>query len=259
MQVQDRITDRSFLSWLGGKSLLADKIIPLIPEHRCYVEVFAGAAWLLFKKSESKVEIINDINLDLVTLYRVVKHHLDEFVRYFRWALVARDEFERLKKEEASALTDIQRAARFFYLTRVSYGSMGKRFAPSTTQPAKLNLLRLEEQLSAAHLRLARVYIENKPYAELIDRYDRPHTFFYVDPPYFGCEDYYGGGIFERDDFTRLAEQLSRIRGRFILSINDTKEVRAIFRGFRVREVTTTYTVRGAKRVRELLVTNYAP
>ena len=87
------VAGKSFLSWVGGKSLLANKIIPKIPEHTCYCEVFAGAAWLLFKKEESKTEIINDINSDLVTLYRVVKHHLDEFVRYLRWILVARDEF----------------------------------------------------------------------------------------------------------------------------------------------------------------------
>ncbi len=91
MLTQERITDRSFLSWLGGKSLLADKIVPLMPPHHCYVEVFAGAAWLLFKKPESRVEVINDINLDLVTLYRVVKNHLDEFVRYLRWILVSRE------------------------------------------------------------------------------------------------------------------------------------------------------------------------
>lgn len=121
---------------------------------------------------------------------------------------------------------------------------------------ANLNPLRLEEQLSAAHLRLARVYIENKPYAELIERYDRPQTFFYVDPPYYGCENDYGDGIFERDDFGRLADQFGRVKGRFIMSINDTKEVRAIFRGFRIREVTTTYVVRGRKTVKELLVMN---
>jgi DNA adenine methylase len=86
------------LSWVGGKSRLAERIIPLIPDHACYCEVFAGAAWLLFKKPESKSEVINDINVDLVTLYRVVQHHLEEFVRYFRWALVARDEFQRLHR-----------------------------------------------------------------------------------------------------------------------------------------------------------------
>jgi len=60
----------SFLSYMGGKSLLTKKIIPLIPQHQCYCEVFSGAAWLLFRKEESEVEIINDINSDLVTLYR---------------------------------------------------------------------------------------------------------------------------------------------------------------------------------------------
>jgi len=80
---------KSFLSYVGGKSLLAPKIIPRIPSHHCYCEVFAGAAWVLFRKEESPVEIINDINADLVTLYRVVKNHLDEFIRYLRWLLAA--------------------------------------------------------------------------------------------------------------------------------------------------------------------------
>ncbi|MBF0457602.1 MAG: DNA adenine methylase [Nitrospirae bacterium] len=90
---------KSFLSYLGGKSLLTKQIIPKMPEHTCYCEVFAGAAWMLFKKEESQVEIINDINHDLVTLYRVVKHHLDEFARYFRHILIARDEFDRFLSE----------------------------------------------------------------------------------------------------------------------------------------------------------------
>ncbi len=81
---------KSFLSYLGGKSLLTGKIMPLIPAHVCYCEVFAGAAWLLFKKEESEVEILNDINSDLVTLYRVIKNHLDEFIRYLRWILISR-------------------------------------------------------------------------------------------------------------------------------------------------------------------------
>ena len=95
---------KSPLSWVGGKSLLAAKILPLAPAHTCYVEVFAGAAWMLFKKPESKAEVINDINVDLVTLYRVVQHHLDEFVRYFKWMLVAREEFERLRRVDAATL-----------------------------------------------------------------------------------------------------------------------------------------------------------
>jgi DNA adenine methylase len=197
---------KAILSWMGGKARLAERIVPLIPPHRCYCEVFAGAAWLLFRKAESKSEVINDINRDLVTLYRVVQNHLDEFVRYFRWVLVSRDEFRRLLDVEPATLTDVQRAARFYYLMKCGFSSKvgSTSFGISTHGPAKLNLLRIEEELSAAHLRLARVYVENRPFGEILELYDRPHTFFYVDPPYYGCEDDYGKGIFARSDFRVL-------------------------------------------------------
>jgi DNA adenine methylase len=224
MTIEYNPKGKSFISWIGGKSLLAKQIVPLMPEHTCYCEVFAGAGWVLFRKSPSQAEVINDINRDLVTLYRVIKHHMDEFVRYFRWILVARDEFERFKAENPDSLTDIQRAVRFFYLVKTSHGSRTAKptFGTSTTSPPRINLLRLEEDLSAAHLRLARVVVENLHYSAFIERYDREHTFFYLDPPYFECEDYYGKGIFGRDDFGRLRDQLSGIKGRFLMSINDT-------------------------------------
>lgn len=252
---------RSFLSYLGGKSLLVKKIIPKIPEHTCYCEVFAGAAWLLFKKEESQVEIINDINGDLVTLYRVIKNHLEEFIRYLKWILVARDEFARFKAENPETLTDIQRAVRFYYLLRTSYGAriVNQTFNVSPTAPSRLNLLRMEEDLSEAHLRLSRVYIENMHYQKLIERFDRPETFFYIDPPYYGCENDYGAGIFDREDFARLRDVLSGIRGRFIMSINNVQEIRKLFGDFYIEEITTSYMMPGAhrqKKVVELLIRN---
>lgn len=255
---------KAFLSYLGGKSLLANKIIPKMPEHTCYCEVFAGAAWLLFKKDESQVEIINDVNADLVTLYRVIKNHLEEFVRYLKWILVSRDEFERFKVENPETLTDIQRAVRFYYLLRNGYSARIPKptFSISTLKRSNFNLLRLEEELSLAHLRLSRVYVENMPYQDLIPRFDRSHTLFYVDPPYWGCEDYYGRGIFSRDDFTRLRDILSSVQGKFILSINDVPEIRQLFKDFYIEEVPTTYLTAGAnkqKKVTELLIMNYLP
>ncbi|NPU85562.1 MAG: DNA adenine methylase [Syntrophaceae bacterium] len=252
----------SMLAYVGGKSLLSKQIIERILEHRCYCEVFAGAAWVLFKKEESRVEIINDINTDLVTLYRVVKHHLDEFIRYLRWLLVSREEFERFKEESPETLTDIQRAVRFYYLLRNGYAGriVSPVFNMAATGRPRFNLLRIEEDLSAAHLRLARVYIENLPYEKLITRVDKPFTFFYLDPPYYGFEDYYGPGIFKREDFNKLADVLRGIKGKFLLSINDTPEVRQIFKGFVLEEVTTSYTIAGGnhhKRAAELLIRNY--
>ena len=150
----------SFIAYLGGKSGLTKSIIPLMPEHTCYCEVFAGAAWLLFRKEPSKVEIINDINSDLVNLYRIIKNHLEEFIRYLKWILVAKDQFDLFKKENPESLTDIQRAVRFYFLLKSGYGSkvVDQYFSISTARKSNFNLLRIEEELSAAHLRLANVY-----------------------------------------------------------------------------------------------------
>jgi DNA adenine methylase len=254
----------SFLAYMGGKSLLAKKIITKIPDHNCYCEVFAGAAWLLFKKEESNVEIINDINTDLVTLYRVIKLHLEEFIRYLKWILVARDEFERFKLENPETLTDIQKAVRFYFLLKSGYVARieNPSFNIATTSRPRLNLLRIEEELSAVHLRLSRVYVENRPYDNIINRFDKPGTFFYCDPPYYGFEDYYGKGVFGRDDFQKLRDILNNIKGKFILSINDNEVIRKLYKGFNIEVVETTYMAGGAnkkKRVKELLIMNYQP
>jgi len=122
--------------------------------------------------------------------------------------------------------------------------------------------MRIEEELSAVHLRLSRVYVENMNYDLLIKRFDREGTFLYVDPPYYGCEDYYGDGIFSRDDFARLQAVLADIKGKFLMSINDKPDIRQIFKDFYIEEVQTTYLTAGAnkkKRVTELLISNYRP
>lgn len=255
---------RSFLAWVGGKSKLSRQVVELMPPHHTYVEVFAGAAWVLFRKSESRVEVLNDINGDLINLYRCVKYHLEEFVRQFKFSLVSRDEFQRLHRAVPDTLTDIQRAARYYYLLKAGYGGKAAEhcFSSGPSTKSRLNLLRIEEELSAAHLRLAQVTIERQPYAKIIERLDRPTTLFYLDPPYFGCEDYYGKGLFSRDDFERLALQMSTIKGKCIVSLNDTPEVRAIFKGFRLIAAPTKWSlgvVQGAplKTISELLIVNF--
>jgi DNA adenine methylase len=111
--------------------------------------------------------VLNDVNSDLVNLYRVVQHHLDEFVRQFRRALSSRELFGWLKATAPATLTDIQRASRFFYLQKLAFGGKveSRTFGTATTSPARLNLLRIEEELSAAHLRLHQVTVEHLDWA----------------------------------------------------------------------------------------------
>lgn len=94
-------------------------------------------------------------------------------------------------------------------------------------------------------------------YATIIRRYDsRPGTLFYCDPPYWGCTDDYGKNVFSPADFELLRASLEGIQGHFILSINDTPEVRAIFAGFTMEEVALNYRVSGrVTPARELIIT----
>lgn len=155
------------IPWPGGKRRLIKHLYPHFPAHEAYVEAFAGgAAALLMRPRPAPLEVLNDINSDLVCLYRCIRHHLDEFVRMFRWSLVSRQMFEWAAMERPETLTDIQRAARFYYLQRLAFGGkvQSQTFGVVAAGPGpRLNLLRIEEELSSVHLRLASVVIEHLP------------------------------------------------------------------------------------------------
>lgn len=90
------------IPWMGGKRRLAKHLLPMFPEHSCYVELFSGGAALFFMRPiPAKVEVLNDINGQLINLYRVVQHHFDEFVRQFEWTLTSRETFSCLQKHAA--------------------------------------------------------------------------------------------------------------------------------------------------------------
>ena len=254
-------TATPIVPWIGGKRRLARHILPLFPQHTCYVEPFCGAAALYFLKEPTKVEVINDVNGELVNLYRVVRHHLEEFVRQFKWALASRQIFKWLQITPEETLTDIQRAARFFYLQKMAFGGRvaSQNFGTATASPPKLNLLRLEEDLSAAHLRLSRTYIENLDWVDCIRKYDREHTLFYCDPPYWGTEGY--GTDFGLEQYPRMAELAKTIQGRMIISVNDIPEMRQAFDGLSIDRVDINYTVGGVGRSKdrkgELIIRNW--
>ncbi|EBV2761730.1 DNA adenine methylase [Salmonella enterica subsp. enterica serovar Weltevreden] len=243
--------------WIGGKRRLAKHILPLFPAHTCYVEPFCGAAALYFLKTPSKIEVINDINGELVNLYRVVKHHLEEFIRQFKWALVSRQIYKWLQDTPEETLTDIQRAARFYFLQKQAFGGKvaDHTFGTSTTSAPRFNLLRIEEELSMAHLRLSRTLIEHLDWHQCIERYDRPHTLFYCDPPYWGTEGY--GVEFGLENYDHMADLAHRIKGKMIISVNDIPEMRQVFKGLNIHSVEINYSLAGKGTPRrELIVSN---
>ncbi len=249
--------------YLGGKFRLSKRIVAKIEQiqHKIYAEPFVGMGGIFLRRTQiPKAEAINDINGELVNLYRIVQKHPEELCRSIKFRLAARQEFERLRKIPPETLTDIERAARFLYLQSVAFGGKvsGQAFGVSIDRPARFNFVKMQERIRAVAERLACVTIERMDFEKFITRYDTKDTLFYLDPPYWGNETDYGKDIFCRADFERLRDCLTGIKGRFILSLNDTSQVRELFKDFTIEQADVTYSINTKTDCKksELIITN---
>lgn len=256
----ERVTPLAGLApWIGGKRNLARRLVARIEAHphTCYAEPFIGMGGVFLRRSaRAESEAINDLARDVSNLFRIVQRHPDALFREIGWRIAARDDFARLVGTDPDTLTDVERAARFAFIQYNAYGGKPDHptFGCSALRRSRWDASRIERHLRAVSQRLSGVFIDRLPFAEFIRRWDRPTTLFYCDPPYWGCEDYYGPGLFGRDDFERLAAALRGIQGRFVVSINDRPEIRDLFAWARIDEEPVTYKVNGTKRVTELVI-----
>lgn len=235
------------IPWPGGKRRLAKKLLPLIESrpHTCYVEEFAGGASMFYLRRPAEVEVLNDVNGEVMNLYRVIKNHLDEFAKQFKFIVSSRLLFENHKDTPPHVLTDIQRAARFFYLQKLAFGGKvsSRVFGTSPSSPPRLNILRLEEDLTQAHLRLARAWIEDLSWNDCLAKWDRDYTLHFLDPPYYETEGY--GVPFDLEQYERIAASMAAMKGSALLTINDHPAMRRIFKGFKHDTVDIDYTIGG--------------
>ncbi|HEX8224509.1 MAG TPA: DNA adenine methylase [Allosphingosinicella sp.] len=241
---------RPAAGYIGGKRNLSRRLVALIGTmpHEIYAEVMVGMGGVFLRRDRRpRGEVINDWSEDVSNFFRILQRHYVPFMDMLRFQLTTRAGFERLMRTDPSTMTDLERAARFLYLQRLAFGGKvaGRNFGVTVSGPARFDVTKLGPVLEALHDRLAGVIIERLPWANFLTRYDRPGTLFYLDPPYYGCEGDYGEGMFTRADFTLMADRLRSLKGQFLLSLNDTPEVREIFAGFTFLEVETTYTVAG--------------
>lgn len=250
-------------AYIGGKRALSRELVTRISKipHRTYAEPFVGMGGVFLRRTEAApAEVINDISADVSNFFRVLQRHYVQFMDQLKFYVTARAEFDRMMAENPATLTDLERAARFLYLQRCAFGGKvrGRNFGVSVYEPGAFNVTRLAAQLDDLFVRLAGVIIERLPWQEFIRRYDKPETLFYLDPPYWGCEDDYGKGVFARADFALMADTLRQIDGRFILSVNDIPELRELFSWATIDTVNLTYTIGGgdnSKEVSELVIT----
>ena len=246
------------ISRMGGKSKLRNKIINMLPSHTTYIELFFGAGWVYFGKDKSKVEVINDIDKELINLFKIIKYHTPEIKRLLEYEFSGRDIFEEYKNSTLEHLTDIHRAIRFLYLINNSFAGKGKHFGYGTTKIPNQKIF-LTEYLNEIKERLNNTYVENLYFEKIIDKYDRNHSFFFCDPPYIETCGY--GVIFGEEEHRLLANKLKEINGKFLLTINDHPLARELYKEFNIKEVEVNYSLSRETKARgkykELIITNY--
>lgn len=260
--MQYKVIDKSYLiNWIGGKRLLRSRIKDLIPNDiETYIEPFGGGGWVLFYKDKwANVEVYNDLNHRLVNLFRIVKYHPDELIKELRYMLTSRQIFVETLNNHM--FTDIQKAARFMYLISRSFGGSGKHFGTARKATGSIksqqNIL---SRIIAISQRLDKVSIENLDFEELITRYDYKGAFFYIDPPYTTGAGY---EVTSTKDFEheRLRDCLKNIKGRFLLSYDDSPKVRKLYKNYEMIEVQRQKGINNRNPkgniYKELLIANY--
>ena len=259
-------TDKKCLiNWVGGKRLLRKTIAPLIPKDiKSYIEPFGGGGWVLFYKDRwADLEIYNDLDGRLVNLFRIVKYHPNAFKEEYKYLLGSRDMFFQFLN--GTFITDIQKAVQFYFIITRSFGGKGSSFGTvkKSSGGASKSQKNVLDKIDAIHERLDKVMIENRDFETLIKQYDFEDAFFYCDPPYSqGC----GYDVTSTKDFDheRLREVLGNIKGRFLLSYDDSPKIRELYKGFEMIEVkrlngiNNRSDVENRKKIfRELLIANY--
>lgn len=238
---------------VGGKSKSKDLIISKIPEHRIYVEAFVGGGSVFFGKEPSEHEIINDLDKDIYNIYSDMKAVGSSMIgRQFD---PSREKFEKLKVTNPNDKRD--RLYRNLYISMMSYS--GNR---STYMGEKEELVKKDSEIGLKYktdkwqVRLKDVHIENKDFKKVITKYDSPVTFFFLDPPYSKNDPNWGytNNVGPNDVYNAVKE----IEGKFLITYDDTPEIRRVFKEFKIVKFSVVYELSGQRtQGSEIMIMNY--
>ncbi len=278
------LTMDSMINWIGGKSLSAKKIMRMMPEHSCYTEPFFGAGWCLFEKPISNVEYINDINGELINFWRVIQKQSKEFIERGKYEMYSEEFFYEYYADfysgAHSKTSNVERAFRFFCMIKEAFASKfgaGWGFGPSRNMGNSFfNEFKIIDKIAE---RLKHVQMACRDFKTFIEDLDRDYTFHLVDPPYIKAnvdEQYFKsmGNVgnrcipgFTLHDHQRLYNTLSKIKGKFLLTIDDCSFIRERYcegeqdsKGFYWIENEVAYSSmdkNSRRHVVELIITNY--
>ncbi len=179
------------IPYYGAKARLAPWITSLMPPHRAYVETHRGSAAVLFSRQPTPVEVINDLDGNVTTFFRILRDQPDELARVLRLTPYGRSEYRAAALDQPD-LTDLERARRFFVRATQGFNGAGTGrwagWSNGTRRDGSSSdantVAAVVDQLHRYAERLRRVIVEQRPATEMVTAYDGPNTVFFADPPY---------------------------------------------------------------------------
>lgn len=249
---------------MGSKYTMIDEITSQIPPHTIYVEPFVGGGSIFWNKTPAEKSVINDLDKELIDGYRAFKKaslsslqaldYLDSTLpkkdykteQYRNMIDKLETEMEAIKSQPAKQFIKMFKGSRGKFLQK----SSGRTYFDVAFRPYIPNLEEYKRLLKDT-------IIENKNYVDIIKKYDSPTTFFFLDPPYEASEGIYKNHMI---DYEQMRDILRNIKGKFLLTLNDSKELREIFREFQIKKASVKSTTnerlwKGGRN--EIYISNY--
>ncbi|MDI9864455.1 DNA adenine methylase [Flectobacillus sp. DC10W] len=211
------------IAYYGGKQSMLKEILPRIPEHKVYVEPFFGGGAVFFSKPQSGFEVINDINNNLITFYKVLKYDFEALQHRIDETFHSREQHTVAKREYIQSLKNIESplvtAWAVWVQTNLSFGSkINSGFGYDRFGSCALRIFNKKNDFTSEYQeRMRKVTIECYDALKVIKAYDSEDAFFYIDPPYVSSDQGHYKG-YDSDDFVRLLDLCGSLKGKFLLS-----------------------------------------
>jgi DNA adenine methylase len=256
------------IPYYGGKFELSRRLVPMLPPHNRYIEVFAGGLSMFFRKKKVKDNIVNDIDNDIVNLYISVLEDFDSFIKYIKLLPRSRYLFDQYKskihKAKEIKIPDYKRAAMYYYVIRNAFNKNPYNILSIGGNSNWKN--KLLEEIVLSKSKLDGVLIENMDFRKLIEKHHPTKgDLWYLDPPYVIAserKDYYMH-TFTMPDHIKVKEicdDIDKAGAEFMVSYDDRDEIKDMFKDYNIKELKTIYASSSNKKSRnELVIMNYVP
>jgi len=248
----------------GNKLPILPTIIPLIPQHKTYVELFAGSAVLFFNIPKATKNVLNDLDDDVYNRLKLLQKaplNPDLYEKDLNTLTKITQFYHHHTQKDPTMLYQPKEIADEILYEKIKAcnGFSHKPVKNKKNIYQNHNPVNILNNIDYYKSMLKNVTITNKDYEIIVNKYDTPTTFFFLDPPYENTSK----DLYKETDFNyeRLLNVLQNIKGLFLLTINDSVYIRKLFKDFIIKPLNVKNVwVRNetmAKYRKELIIMNY--